>query len=122
MRYALVDDKGNIDRFATNIDPKVATRHPWRWLPAPHAVKPAHDPETQVVEGPTRTVGADVTESWVVRDKTAQELAAGKDTILSRVDVAALAVLLNHENRVRALEGKVAITAAQFRTALKAML
>lgn len=31
-------------------------------------------------------------------------------------------VLFNHENRIRALENKAPITAAQFRTALKALL
>lgn len=30
-------------------------------------------------------------------------------------------ILFNHENRIRALEGKQAITAAQFRTAIKAL-
>jgi hypothetical protein len=33
----------------------------------------------------------------------------------------AFRVLFNHENRIRALEGKAAITATQFRTAVKAL-
>lgn len=35
---------------------------------------------------------------------------------------AAFRILFNHENRIRALEGKAAVTAAQFRAALKALL
>jgi hypothetical protein len=40
---------------------------------------------------------------------------------LSAWDVISAKILFNHENRIRALEGKAAITAAQFRTAVKAL-
>ena len=38
------------------------------------------------------------------------------------IDAAVLKVLFNHENRIRAFEGKAAITTAQFITAIKALL
>lgn len=123
MRYALVDDKGNINRFAVNIDPAVATRAPWRWLPAPKGATPAHDVATQVVEGPVITIGAEsVTEAYSVRAKTQQELIAEKDAAISRVDMVALRVAFNHENRIRVLENKAEITMPQFLNALKALL
>lgn len=41
---------------------------------------------------------------------------------VDRIDLIILRVLFNHENRVRVLEGKQAVTMAQFRTAIKALL
>lgn len=37
-------------------------------------------------------------------------------------DVVSFKISFNHENRIRALEGKSAITAAQFKTAVKGLL
>jgi hypothetical protein len=94
-----------------------------RWLPAPQAEAPAYDPATQVLEGPTVSIGKEaVTESYAVRDKTAEELDADKDAKLGTVDVFVLKVLCDHESRVRALEGKSEITLEQCRAAIKAKL
>ena len=38
------------------------------------------------------------------------------------INMAVFKVMFNHENRIRALEGKVAITAAQFLAALKSII
>jgi hypothetical protein len=45
-----------------------------------------------------------------------------KDRMLSGIAPPLLAIALAHENRIRALEGKAAITQAQFIAAVKAML
>jgi hypothetical protein len=124
--HALVSSVDVIDRFASNIDPTVQTKPGWRWLPV-EETNPPFDPATQVQTGPVVTVeAARVTRVWTMRDKTAPELAAGidaeKESTLDRFDVLAFKVLFDHENRLRALEGKAAITAAQFRAALKARL
>ena len=37
-------------------------------------------------------------------------------------DIITLKIAFNHENRIRALEGKAAVTVTQFKTAVKAML
>jgi hypothetical protein len=120
--YALIDPDGEVNRTATNVDPTVQTRAGWEWLPV-EVTNPSYDPTTQVKEGPTVTVLADkVTRVWTVRDKTADELDADKDAVISAFDMLAFKVLFNHENRIRALEGKGTVTAAQFRTAMKALL
>lgn len=41
---------------------------------------------------------------------------------IDAVDIVLLKVAFNHENRLRAIEGKAAITMAQFKTAVKALL
>lgn len=41
---------------------------------------------------------------------------------LDKWDIIALKVTFNHENRIRVLEGKAAITMTQYKTALKALL
>jgi hypothetical protein len=84
---------------------------------------PAFDPATQVRSGPVDTVGKDsVSRAWTVRAMTADELDAVKGVQVDAIDLVVGKVLLNHENRIRALEGKQAATAAQFRAALKALL
>ena len=40
---------------------------------------------------------------------------------VDRLDIIAFKVAFNHENRIRALEGKQLVTAAQFRNALRAL-
>ncbi len=120
--YALISPQGTIDRRASNIDPSVQTKTGWKWLPL-ETVNPDYDPATQVKEGPAVTVEAKrVLETYTVRSKTAPELDSDKTARVDRVDAASLAVVFNHENRIRALEGKAAVTLAQFKTAVKALV
>lgn len=119
--YALVGPQGQISTTSMAVDPTVSTRAGWRWLPV-EVTDPLFDPATQIKEGPVLTVFADkVTRVWTVRAKTAPELDADKDSMVSAMDMLAFKVLLNHENRIRALESKATVTAAQFRATLKAM-
>jgi hypothetical protein len=95
-----------------------------KWLPAPEPdVLPSHDPATQVVEGPTVIVEKDqVTTSYAVRDKTADELDGEKDARIDKVDTFVLKTLCDHESRIRTLEGKGEITLSQCRAAIKERL
>lgn len=45
-----------------------------------------------------------------------------KSGLIDRCDVVAFKILFNHENRIRALEGKQAVTKAQFVTAIKSII
>jgi hypothetical protein len=47
---------------------------------------------------------------------------AAKTARISDTDMVQLQILFNHENRIRILEGKAAITVAQFKTGVKALL
>ena len=122
MRYALVDDKGTINRFAADIDPGVATRHPWRWLPVQEETPPAVS-ESQAIDASTYAVVAGrVVKTYTVRDKSAKELEEEKDMQVAGLGAVVLRVLWNHENRVRALEGLQPVTPQQFRSTLKALI
>jgi len=98
---------------------------PYRKFYTTEIVNPAYDPETQVKEGPTieedhvnfirRTV-------YTVRDKTAQELDDDKQTKVDNLDMVALRILFNHENRLRTLEGQGQVTLNQFKNAVKALI
>jgi len=63
-----------------------------------------------------------------IRDRTPQEIAAEDDALAARLldDVGTFKavgrVLFDHENRLRALEGRAPVNAAQFRAALKSLL
>lgn len=123
MRYALIKSDNSIDRFASNIDPNVQTKPGFRWLTCPNVARPTFDATTEAVDGPSYNVDANaVTESWTKRSLTTQGLSDRKDARLSAVDSLQFAIAFDIENRVRVLEGKAAITQAQYRAALKARL
>lgn len=57
-----------------------------------------------------------------VTAEIARQAALPPPTLADRMDQVQFKIAFNHENRVRALEGKAAITAAQFKNALTAIL
>jgi hypothetical protein len=124
MRYALVKTSDNsINRFDTSVEPNVQTKAGFAWRACPDVARPSFDPATEVVEGPTYTVGASsVTEVWTKRSLTAQEISDRKDAKIGSIDALQFSVMFDMENRVRVLESKPAVTAAQYRAALKARL
>ncbi len=126
MRYILATTEDMIVqpvRFA-ELDkaPDIAHKG-WRWLPCAPVPRPAFDPAAETVEGPSYVVGAGtVTETWTKRALAAQELDARKEARLDAEDRLQFEVHFDLENRVRALEGRAAVTRAQYRAALKARL
>ena len=98
---------------------------PYRKFYTVEVTKPDFAPATQVRTGPVITEDHEAetrTYTWTVRDKTAEELDADKDVRFDTVDMVAMKLAFNHENRIRVLEGKQEVTAAQFKNAVKAML
>lgn len=125
MNYALVRPNDTIEVILPDraIDLSAQVRPGWRWLPVEDAGAPVFDATTQVREGPINMVEETrVFRSYVVRDKTQAELDATREQQVTNFDVVAFKVALNHENRIRTLEGRAQVTAAQFRNALKALL
>lgn len=121
MMHALINPDNTIDRIENNIDPKVETKPGYKWLVV-ETVDVPYDPATQV-RTRARVVEKDrVLQTWDVRSKTAEEIDAEKESRLNAYDKLNFAVNLDHENRIRALEGRQAVTAAQYRSALKARL
>lgn len=121
--YALIEIATNSIRefreFAET--PPDLTRKGIKWLPVVVTDLPASD--AQVKEGPVITVEAErVTRVWTVRGKTAQEIDAEKESYLDNIERLGFEVDFDHENRLRVLEGRATVTAAQFRAALKARL
>ena len=98
---------------------------PYRKFYTLELVDPAYDAELQVKEGPTieedhvnfvrRTV-------YTVRNKTQPELDADNDAKVNALDMVALRILFQHENRLRTLEGQNQITLNQFKNAVKALI
>lgn len=123
MRYALLNPDNAIDRYLHDIDTTVQTKAGWRWVEAPEVQRPSFDPATQILTGPIVAVdGGAVTETYSVRAKTAEEFDAAKETTLGAYGRLSFDVNFDQENRIRSLEGKQAITRAQYRAALKARL
>ncbi|MBR1145081.1 hypothetical protein JQ567_17470 [Bradyrhizobium sp. AUGA SZCCT0431] len=57
-----------------------------------------------------------------VTAEIARQDALPPPTLADRMDAVQFKIAFNHENRVRVLEGKAQLTAAQFKTALNAIL
>jgi hypothetical protein len=94
-----------------------------KWLPAPLTAPPSFNPDTEVRGDAQVVVGKDaVTTTYEVRPKTAAELDGDKDAKLDSLGTFILKTLCDHENRVRVLERKSEITAAQCRAAIKAQM
>lgn len=126
-KFAHIKD-GAIYRIINLTDDEVAAIPPHKaayLLPYVEVARPTYDTATH--HAPVR-LSDDiqptlVTQAWAgAVAKTQEELDAESEAKIDRVDMLAFKVLLNHENRARALEGKQAVTANQFRSALKAML
>lgn len=97
------------------------------WRPVVVVGDDTFDPLTQKKTGPVTTIEETrVVDTFTISSLTAQEISDAKDVAvngLNGTQYAALAkVLLNHENRIRALESKAPITLAQFKAGVKALL
>lgn len=122
-RYALVKSGSFVENRTYPTKPDDIPHKGIQWLPCDPVSPPSFDPDTELVSGPTYTVnGSVVTESYTKRALTVQELDALKDAKVSAIDKVQLKIAFNHENRIRALEGKAAITQQQFLAAIKTLL
>ena len=97
------------------------------FLPAPKVSAPEYDPATQVLTGPTYTVGkSEVTTEWNLRDKTTQELAdevaTEEDNIMLAINKVVLKALCRLENHDRASDGKATLTLKQCADLVRSLL
>lgn len=94
------------------------------WRPFVANAAPSYDPTTHHPPVRSEVIEAtQVVETWADPVAfTEQDISAQKDLQLNAVQVVALKVFLDHENRIRAIEGKQSVTLDQFKTALKAKL
>lgn len=115
-----------VERRMIDVATIPAQKATW-WRPVEAVGNDAFDPATHKKTGPVTTIEANrVLDTYSVVALTAQEISDAKDTAVGGLNGSlypALAkVLLNHENRIRALESKAAITMAQFKAGVKALL
>jgi hypothetical protein len=122
--FAIYDD-GAFVAERDYAEKPVVSGKPYRKFYAVEKIDPAWNPATQVRTGPVlqEDHAAEIRRYvWTVRDKTAQELDGEKELSLDAYDRLSFLVNFDQENRIRALEGKAAITQLQYRNALKARL
>lgn len=121
--FALLISGSFVNNYTSDDKPPDIPHKQVVWLPFVRSAAPALDTATQVLLGPTITIHADhVSSDYSVRQKTQIELDTNKQAHVDSVDMLVFKVLFNHENRIRTLESKAAITAQQFKTALLGML
>lgn len=122
-RYALVSEADQIVAMKEDVDLTATVRLGLRWLPCPYVAHPQFDAGTHALTGPTYSVTlTEVIEALGTVAKTAEQISTEKEVTVSSIMPALLKVLLNHENRIRALAGQGAVTMDQFKNALKALL
>jgi len=120
--YALVDPEDNVTKIQTNVDPDAATKPGWRWLPIEEDPAPAHDPKTQQLERFQILESDRLYCGYTVRDKTQQEIDQEKDQAVESISPIVLAILLDQENRTRALEQQPTVTIDEFKVILRAFV
>ncbi|HQR39317.1 MAG TPA: hypothetical protein PLF26_13070 [Blastocatellia bacterium] len=123
--FACVDQANTILKYIEQgTQPPDPVGKGWKWLPVVDTNPAITDAATQVKEGPVITVNpnTNVTRVWTVRSKTAPELDAEKQANVDGIDRVLLEIAFNHENRIRTLAGQGAVTRAQFKAAIKALL
>jgi len=125
--YFLVSPTDEVtERARYDSPPLVQTKPGYRWLPYV-VVNADYDSSTQERTGPVRVISdTEVTDTFTIRNYTADELAASaeanKVAYVDSIDRLQFLVMFDMENRVRVLEGKSPVTAANYRNALKARL
>lgn len=97
------------------------------WRPVVVVGDDAFDAATQKKTGPVTTIEENqVVDTYSIVSLSAQEISDAKDAAVNGLNgtlyAAQAKVLLNHENRIRALEAKAPITMAQFKNGVKALL
>lgn len=134
MLYAKIyDDAGTLrdtgDRIDLDAPPlargDLAPGKPW-WVPLVTEVSDTSTTPHTVREVVITIEEARVLRSVTIRDKTAQEIDADRTAIVDgrfaaagSIDRALAEIVFEQENRIRALEGRPAVTAAQFKTYIK---
>jgi len=95
-----------------------------KWLPAPPVQRAPHDPATEHSPVVSHTVTpTEVTESWNVTAKSAQEIDNDKTNAVNRIDVAIFESLCHLKNQIRTkVDGLTAWSKAQCRDAFKALM
>ena len=114
--YALVGPADEIKTFSRVVKPDAGTKPGWRWLPVERSDDP-YDPATEVPEAEVVTVArGKVTITRPARDKTPAELQAETDAEFDLILSNGIAAILRDlDNRLRALEGREALSADAFR-------
>jgi hypothetical protein len=126
QEYALVAPDNSIPIFNSSVDPNVATKPGFRWLPV-ITTDPPCDTATQIKTGPVITVLANsVTRVYTVRAKTQQELdddlALAQQQTLDIVGEVGKKALYILDTRYRILTGLPLQTETQFYSTLKILL
>lgn len=86
-RYALIISDSFVRTAIKKNQPPDIAHKSVVWLPCPTVTPPSFDPETEVREGPTFEIGeTEVTETYNVRNRTAQELSNDKDARLAEMN------------------------------------
>lgn len=122
IQYALINPDNSIDRMSFNIDPDVATKPGWRWIPIVDEERPPYDPETQVAEWTVDIQQTQVLRGWIIRNKTAEELENERITWVENIERAVITALYNQENRLLVLEGQPTITLEEYKAKLRDLL
>lgn len=121
MTYALINPQNQVFRYEDNVDPAGILKAGWKRLIVVDT-KPTFDPNTQALDGPVVTIeAARVTRVWTLRAQTSAEMDANSDSIFDGITLLERKMWLNHENRIRVLEGKAEITMVQFRNGIRAV-
>lgn len=121
--WGLIDPNGVLKREESAIDESSETKLGWRWLPINDTPNPKYNPKIETLDGPNFTILEDSIERyWTVRDKTQEEINSEKIVAIDSLSPALIDILLNMENKIRALNGLSEISKRDFLVQIKEII
>ncbi len=119
MMHAFISPENEILTIEDNINPDVATKPGYRWLPVIDIPRPTYNPDLQVAKPNIILNENDVTRDWTIRDKTELEIEGDKINKVNSIDPGVFKILHYTQNQIRDLDNLTPLSEQEYRDLLK---
>lgn len=117
--FAFISPENEVLRIEDNIDPGVATKPGFRWLPVIDVPRPSYNPDLQIAKQITILNESDVTRDWTIRDKTPEEIEGDKINKINTIDPVIFKIFYYTQNQIREVNSLAPLTEQEYKDLLK---
>lgn len=115
MMFGFIDPDNKVIRFDSDIDPTVATRSGYKWLPVEEAERPAYSPSTHNAVTSYVITDDKIIQTWEVTELSENEKYVLRTNKINSVDQIALLIFLDLENKYRQLTDQPPISLDEYK-------
>jgi hypothetical protein len=119
MLHAFISPEDDILKIENNINPDVATKPGYRWLPVVDIARPSYDPDLEVAEQIVVLNEDNITRNWVIRNKTQAEIDGDRINKINTIDPVIFSILFYMNNEIRKLNDLELLNEQEYRDTLK---